>query len=104
RAFALCTAEPARRVTLLVTVERFYEEKDGSLTALLVPGAPDTALRAELPPATRKALERELRASADEFVQNYWLLEGRVTRHERGHVVSATRRSDWSRAEPSVAR
>lgn len=101
-AFALCAADPARHVRLLVTVARFYEEKDGSLTALLVPGDPDTALRAELPPATRKALERELRASTAEFVQNFWLLEGRVTRHERGYVVRATRRSDWSRSEPAA--
>ena len=101
RALALCAADPARRVTLLVTAERFYEEKDGSLTALLVPGNPATALRAELPPATRKALERELRVSTAEFVQNYWLLEGHLTRHERGTVVTATRRSDWSRAEPN---
>jgi endonuclease YncB( thermonuclease family) len=102
RAFALCAADPARRVTLLVTVERFYEEKDGSLTALLVPGDASTALRAELPPATRKALERELRASTHEFVQNYWRLEGKLTRAERGMVLRATSRSDWVRAEPPV--
>jgi len=99
-AFQRCAADPAARVTLLVTVERFYEEKDGSLTALLVPGDATLALRAELPPATRKARERELRASVGEYVQNYWRLEGRVTRHERGYVVRATRAADWSRAGP----
>jgi hypothetical protein len=100
RAFQRCAADPAARVTLLVTVERFYEEKDGSLTALLVPGDASLALRAELPPATRKARERELRASTGEYVQNYWRLEGRVTRHERGYLVRATRPSDWTRAGP----
>jgi micrococcal nuclease len=104
RAFELCAADSARRVTLLVTVVRFYEEQDGALTALLVPGDSRSALRAELPPATRKSLERELRASTAEFVQNYWRLEGRLTRHERGYIVADTRRSDWSLAGPEVAR
>jgi len=102
RAFQRCAADPAARVTLLVTVERFYEERDGSLTALLVPGDASLALRAELPPATRKARERELGASTGEYVQNYWRLEGRVTRHERGYVVRATRPADWTIAGPAV--
>jgi len=104
RAYERCAADPAARVTLLVTVERFYEEKDGSLTALLVPGDAARALRAELPPGTRKARERELRASTGEYVQNFWRLEGRVTRHERGYLVPATRPADWTRAgaEPRI--
>src|SRR5262249_7384025 len=69
-AFELCKRDPAARVTVFASIERFYDEPDGSLTALLNPGSPDAALRAIVPAAERAALEPRLRASTEEFRQN----------------------------------
>jgi len=101
RAWAAGRADPARRVRVFAAIERFYEEKDGSLTALLRAGDAGSAVRASVPAAARAALEPFLRRSCEEFRQNYLWVEGALTRNERGYLVRAGERDAWSTADPA---
>jgi endonuclease YncB( thermonuclease family) len=100
RAFELCRADPARRVTVFAAIERFYDEADGSLTVLLRSGDEHTSLRAAVPAEERPALEPWLRASTAEFRQNYLYATGRMERNGRGLVLTGAGPSDWRLAEP----
>lgn len=101
RAFERCQKDPGARVTVFSEIERFYEESDGSLTALLRPGDAETALRAVLPAAERAALEPGLRGACEEFHQNYTYVRGRMERNARGFVLAGALRADWALAEPA---
>ena len=100
RAFELCGADPARRVTVFATIERFFDEPDGSLTVLLRSGDERAALRATIPPGERGSLEPALRASTAEFRQNYLYVTGRMGRNERGYLLSGASPADWRTSEP----
>jgi micrococcal nuclease len=100
RAFELCRADPARRVTVFAAIERFFEEPDGSLTVLLRSGDERSALRASIPSSQRAALEPALRASTLEFRQNYLLVTGRMERNGRGFLLTGSAPSDWRPSEP----
>ncbi len=100
RAFELCRADPARRVTVFAPIERFFDEDDGSLTALLRSGDEHTALRASIPAAQRAEIEPRLRASTAEFRQNYLYATGRMARNERGFLLIGVASADWKLAEP----
>ncbi|HEX6883731.1 MAG TPA: thermonuclease family protein [Planctomycetota bacterium] len=101
RAFERCRADPAARVTVFGAIERFYDEPDGSLTALLRAGERETSLRATIPAAERSALEPWLRASTEEFRQNYLTVTGRLERGPRGLLLSG---AAWQLAEPAYPR
>ena len=100
-AFERCKNTPELRVTVFATIERFYDEADGSLTALLRSGDARSALRAAVSAAERVELEPWLRASTEEFRQNYLYVSGRMQRNARGFVLTGTTRADWSLAEPA---
>jgi endonuclease YncB( thermonuclease family) len=100
RAFELCRADPARRVTVFAAIERFYDEDDGSLTALLRAGDEHTSLRAAVPAGERPALEPWLRASTEEFRQNYLYVTGRMERNRRGLLVTGASPTGWRLADP----
>jgi len=97
RAFERGRQDPTLRVTVFGAIERFYDEPDGSLTALLRSGDRDTSLRAAIPAAERAALEPLLRASTGEFRQNYLYVTGRLEHGPRGLLLSG---GDWHLAEP----
>ncbi len=101
RAFESCQRDPELRVTVFAEIERFYDEADGSLTALLHPGNAESALRASLAAAERAELEPLLRASAMEFRQNYLYVRGRMERNARGFLLTGATRADWQLAEPA---
>lgn len=101
RAFELCRADPARRVSVFAAIERFFDEEDGSLTALLRAGDQRTALRASIPRAQRAELEPGLRASTAEFRQNYLYVTGRMERNQRGFLLTGASAADWKPAEPA---
>lgn len=101
RAYERCRREPMLRVTVFTTIERFYDEKDGSLTALLRSGDARTALRAEVAASERVELEPLLRASTQEFRQNYLYATGRMEQSARGFVLRGATRADWRLAEPA---
>jgi len=86
---------------VFAAIERFYDESDGSLTALLRSGSPDVALRATIPAGERAALEPLLRPSTEEFRQNYLYVTGRMERHERGFLLTGALASDWRMADPA---
>ena len=94
-----CRKDPALRVTLFTTVERFFEEADGSLTVLLR-GYGKHDVRARLGGEGRTALEGFLRSSTEEFRQNYLCVEGRLERDARGIRLVAPERGSWRVAEP----
>jgi len=100
RAFEFCRADPERRVTVFAAVERFFDEQGGSLTALLRSGDERTSLRATILAEQRPALEPWLRASTQEFRQNYLYATGRMERNERGFCLTGTSPADWRMAEP----
>ncbi len=87
-------------VVVFGAIERFFDEPDGSLTALLRAGEKDQALRASVPREKRPELEGFLRASTEEFRQNYLYVEGVVARNERGFLLHSSERSQWRTAEP----
>lgn len=101
RALRGAQADPGRRVTVFTEIERFYEERDGSLTVLLRGGEADTALRAVVPAASRPAVEPRLRALVGEFRQNFVYVTGRMERNTRGFVLVDAEPADWRVADPA---
>jgi len=95
-ALTRCQADPEYRVRLFGSIERFYEEQDGSLTVRF-----RSDLRASLSASERGGgLERMLRASTREFRQNYVYVAGRITRGSRGARLVTDRPEDWRLADP----
>jgi len=92
--------EHGERVEVFGTIERFFEEDDGSLTARFHSGARDDAFRAVVGPHLRAGgLEALLRRSTEELRQNYLWVDGRVTRGERGFRIEADERRAWRLAD-----
>lgn len=100
QAIELGRAAPGGRLTLFGTIDRFYEEKDGSLTVLLEDGDAESSLRVRVPAAARPGLEPRLRASTREFHQNYLYVTGRPERNGRGFLLAGVEPADWVLAEP----
>lgn len=100
RAFELETTAPDRRLTLFGTIDRFYEERDGSLTVLLQGGDARSSLRVAVPAGARAEVEPGLRASTREFQQNYLYVTGRPERNGRGFLLTEVGPRDWVPAEP----
>lgn len=97
--------QPGERVLVFCAVERFFEERDGSLTARMQGEGEHGHLRFSLSRDERGGeLERFLRASTAEFRQNYLWAEGTLAREERGVVLLAPGRSSWRTAEPAYPR
>jgi endonuclease YncB( thermonuclease family) len=92
------------RATVFGELERFFEERDGSLTVLFRGLDEDAELRAQVPARERAALEHELRASTAEFRPNHWYVSGTLARNARGLVLRDTTRADWRLAEPAEER
>ncbi len=103
RALAACAADPAATVEVFCTVERFFDEDDGSVTALFRAGDRRRALRASLDPARDAELLAFLRESTQEFRQNYLTAIGRIERGPRGFRIVSDGPSAWRPAGPDVA-
>jgi micrococcal nuclease len=94
-------ARAASEVEVFGEIERFYEEQDGSLTARFAAADPARALRVTLAAEDRHgALEARLRASAEEFRQNYVWVRGRLARGERGPRIVTAGGEAWRLAGP----
>ncbi|MGB0332394.1 MAG: thermonuclease family protein, partial [Planctomycetota bacterium] len=88
-------------VTLLASVDRFFDEDDGSWTSLLRSGDRKRAVRIGVPASGRAALEAlDLPGTKDEFRQNYLLVTGQLTRGPRGFRLEGVGASGWRRAGP----
>ena len=91
-------------VTLLASVDRFFDEDDGSWTILLRSGDRKRAVRVGVPASGRAALEAlDLPGTKNEFRQNYLLVTGQLTRGPRGFRLEGVGASDWRRAGPEPA-
>ena len=93
--------EHGTRVQVFGTIARFFEEDDGSLTALFRSADRRAAFRAVLGPRARGGrLERFLRETTEELRQNYLFVEGRLERGERGFRMKPDDREAWRLAGP----
>ena len=101
RAAERCAREPEASVVVFGTIARFFDEEDGSLTALFAAEGRAAAFRAQVARAARTdELERFLRESTQEFRQNYLFVEGRIERGARGFELDADGRGQWRLAGP----
>jgi len=100
RALVDCEAHPENDVEVFGSIDRFFDEEDGSLTVLFRTGDRQRAFRAELPASRDAALETMLRTSTDEMRQNYLIVRGRVFRGERGYRMHAGSSAAWRLAGP----
>lgn len=86
-----------REVEVFGAIDRFYEERDGSLTVRFRSG--ELQLRATLPKAERRGvLEERLRASTEEFRQNFLYVRGPITCDTRGLRVVPDGPEAWRSA------
>ena len=102
RALATCTADEDAEVEVFGSIERFFDEKDGSVTVLFRTGAKGAAFRALLPKdAVDAKLRERLEASREEFRQNYWSVRGRLATGSRGGwTMDAGDAQQWTLAGP----
>lgn len=92
---------PGRELEVFGEIERFFEEEDGSLTALLRSDGERLAVRAVLPRTLRNGeLERRLRESTLELRQNYLYVQGRLVRGPRGARIILSGPRDLRPAGP----
>jgi len=93
-----------QRVETFGAVVRFFEEADGTLTALLDSDGAGPSLRLKLPAALRaSSTEETLRQSRRIGRQNYLYADGTLKMGKRGPELHATPNSKWRLAGPQPA-
>jgi len=99
---ATCQADETAKIEVFGSIERFFDEKDGSVTVLFRTGAKDAAFRALLPKGAVDAQLRErLEASREEFRQSFWSVRGRLATGPRGGwTMDAGDAEQWTLAGP----
>ncbi|MCZ6596685.1 MAG: thermonuclease family protein [Planctomycetota bacterium] len=101
RARVWCAAEEGRTALVFGTIDRFFEEDDGSLTVLFRATDRRRAFRAVIPADARAALGvLDLRGRTEEFRQNYLFVEGVLEQGPRGTRTVAARPEQWRAAGP----
>ena len=86
-------------VEVFLTPDRFFEEKDGSLTVLARSSDRERALRVSIPAEARAAFEEvDLDGLRDEYRQNYAYVRGVITRGPRGFRITTPDPGAWRRA------
>ena len=97
-------AKQGGKVRVFGSIDRFFDEDDGSLTVLFRSPSKTDAFRAVVPPPARAGLEDlDLRGTTGEFRQNFLYVEGRLYRGPRGWQMVAAKPEQWAVAEPSSA-
>lgn len=85
---ARASSVKGEQVALFGSIERLFDEDDGSLTVLLRTGAKDQAVRARIPKAARAAFEKlDLAHLSDDYRQNYLWIEGTLRPDSRGYEL-----------------
>ena len=101
RAVAWCAGAPQREVEIFGSIDRFFDEDDGSRTVLFRSGSRDRAFRASIPAASRQAFRTlDLPGRTEEFRQNYLTVRGRLVRGPRGPLLVCEAPSAWTVAGP----
>jgi micrococcal nuclease len=89
------------KVEVFATPDRFYEEKDGSLTVLMRAGSKDSALRVVIPAEAREAFKNvKLEELTEEGRQNYVYVHGELSNGPRGPQLITNSPLAWRRAGP----
>jgi endonuclease YncB( thermonuclease family) len=91
-------------VAVFCSVDRLFDERDGSLTVLMRTGAAERALRVRIQADRRPAFEPlELARRSDAFRQNYLWVRGKLERDGRGYLLACTEPSCFEVAGPEPA-
>ncbi|MEM7308970.1 MAG: thermonuclease family protein [Planctomycetota bacterium] len=104
-AFERCGADPEHRVEIFGSIDRFFDEDDGSWTILFRSGSKRDGVRIAVPKASRAAYaELDLVGRTEEFRQNYLTVTGRLVRGSRGYRLQVESIGDWrvAGAEPEL--
>ncbi|MCB9916602.1 MAG: thermonuclease family protein [Planctomycetes bacterium] len=88
-------------VEVFGTPDRYFDERDGSLTVLLRSSAKDGAVRVVIPADAVAAFEGfDLRGLGEEFRQNYAYVKGTLEQGPRGPQLVTRSPAAWRRAGP----
>ncbi|MFT7486520.1 MAG: endonuclease YncB(thermonuclease family) [Candidatus Paceibacteria bacterium] len=91
----------AKEVLVFGSVDRFFEEDDGSRTVLLRTSDKQRALRVSIPKESRQAFEGfDLDGLRDEYRQNYIYVRGVIVEGPRGFGMLTDSSKRWKRAGP----
>lgn len=92
------------QVEVFGSIDRLFDESDGSLTVLMRSGAKNDALRVRIAAADKsKFAALELDKRNDEGRQNYLWVRGKVARGERGYEIKCSDPAAFRTAGPEVA-
>ncbi len=92
-------AAKAEEVEIFCTVDRFFEEADGSRTVLMRTSDKARALRVSIPAAARPAFEAlDLDGLREEYRQNYAYVRGIISAGPRGPLLVTQTPERWERA------
>jgi hypothetical protein len=97
-------ARSGAEVAVFCSVDRLFDERDGSLTVLMRTGAAGRALRVRIPADRRPAFEPlDLARRSEAFRQNYLWVRGKLERDGRGYRLACTEPSCFEVAGPEPA-
>ena len=100
----LATSKKGEDVEVFGSIDRLFDEDDGSLTVLLRTGSKDSALRVKIAASERaKFAALDFAHRNDEFRQNYLWVKGRITTATRGFEMVCSDPKAWRTAGPEVA-
>lgn len=99
-ALAAAFAAQGTQVRVFGSIDRFFDEDDGSLTVLFRSSSKTDAFRAVVPPPAKAGIAAlDLRGTTQEFRQNYLYVEGRLYRGPRGWRMVAAKPEQWAISE-----
>lgn len=100
----LASSAKGAQVEVFGSIDRLFDEDDGSLTVLMRSGAKNDALRVRIAAAERaKFAALELDKRDEEGRQNYLWVRGKVVRGERGYELQCSDPAAFRTAGPEVA-
>ncbi|MCC7012112.1 MAG: thermonuclease family protein [Planctomycetes bacterium] len=98
---ALASSEGGGEVEVFGSIEKFFEEDDGSLTVLFRSSSKDGAFRAKLAKDVRSKFDAlDLKGSTEEFRQNYLWVRGKLVKGGRGFDMQCSEPERWRLAGP----
>jgi micrococcal nuclease len=98
---ALETSAKGEDVEVFGSIDRFFDEDDGSWTVLFRSGVKEAAFRAKIAKSDRERFAKlDLRSTNEEFRQNYLWVKGRVVKGPRGYDMVCDDPARWRLAGP----
>lgn len=103
-ATALECSKKGEQVALFGSIDKLFDEDDGSWTVLLRTGAKDKAVRVRIPKAARAGFEKlDLAHLSDDYRQNYLWIEGTLGPDPRGFELRCDSPARFKLAGPEPA-